>query len=115
MSADNVTWVTRSYACAITAQIAFGAYAIYYTRRIRQGLQPPGSCTGRSFSSAEGFVTARGTQGCWRLAWSLFAGAMGAWAVTGPAAYAVHAGERAPDPTSPGSTRRPHQTPPPKN
>jgi len=44
-------------------------------------------------TEAQGFVTARGTQGRWRLAWSFFAGSMGAWAVTGPAAYAVHSGE----------------------
>jgi len=44
-------------------------------------------------SEAQGFVTARGTQGRWRLAWSFFAGSMGAWAVTGPAAYAVHSGK----------------------
>jgi hypothetical protein len=43
-------------------------------------------------SAAEDFVNACWTQGRWRISWSFFAGSMGAWAIMGPAAYAVHAG-----------------------
>lgn len=32
----------------------------------------------------EGFVTARGTQSVWRIAWSFYAGAVGSWVIVTP-------------------------------
>lgn len=72
---------------SISSQLAFAGYAIHHARGLRQAAVSKGS-----EDTAEDFVKARGTQGRWRLAWSFFAGSMGAWAITGPAAYAVHAG-----------------------
>jgi hypothetical protein len=33
---------------------------------------------------AEDFVTARGTQSYWRIAWSFYAGAVGSWVIVTP-------------------------------
>jgi hypothetical protein len=42
--------------------------------------------------TSDAFVTAKGTQGVWRIAWSFFASAMGSWVITAPANFAVFAG-----------------------
>jgi hypothetical protein len=42
--------------------------------------------------STEDFVTARGTQGVGRIAWSFYAGAVGAWVIVSPSQYAAFAG-----------------------
>lgn len=42
--------------------------------------------------TTDAFITAKGTQGVWRIAWSFFASAMGSWVITSPANYAVFAG-----------------------
>jgi len=73
---------------------------LFYTKRLKReggregGREGPETARGSAgaLRDAETFVTARGSQGTWRLAWSFFAGSLGAWAITGPAAYAVHAG-----------------------
>ncbi len=53
-------------------------------------------CVNIQAQAAEGttdaFITAKGTQGVWRIAWSFFASAMGSWVITAPANYAVFAG-----------------------
>lgn len=42
--------------------------------------------------TTEDFVTARGRVPTWRLAWSFFAGAVGAWVIASPSSYASFAG-----------------------
>lgn len=42
--------------------------------------------------STEDFVTARGTQSVGRIAWSFYAGAVGAWVIVSPSQYAAFAG-----------------------
>eukprot|EP00961_Rhodomonas_salina_P010961 146913-Rhodomonas_salina.1 len=66
----EISWVVISYVLCITIQIFFCAYALLYTRRMRQ------SCSSEAafLDTAEGFATARGSQGRWRIAWSFFAG-----------------------------------------
>ena len=90
-SGSDASWVAIAYCACISAQLAFAGYAILYARRL--GAEQATTAAGSNdVSAAEDFVKARGTQGRWRISWSFFAGSMGAWAITGPAAYAVHAG-----------------------
>ena len=69
--------------------MAFAGYAMLYAKKLKHDAASGAS----ALTDAEDFVTARASQGRWRIAWSFFAGSLGAWAITGPAAYAVHAGE----------------------
>ena len=68
--------VEASYACAFIVLFAFGAMATYYTVKNKSAT-----------ASTEAFITARGTQGFWRVFWSFYAGSIGAWAVFLPASY----------------------------
>jgi hypothetical protein len=90
-SGPDASWVAIAYCACIFGQIVFAAYAILYARRL-SAEQATTAAGANDVSAAEDFVKARGTQGRWRISWSFFAGSMGAWAITGPAAYAVHAG-----------------------
>ena len=90
-SGPDASWVAIAYCACISAQLAFAGYAILYARRL-SAEQATTAAGPNDVSAAEDFVKARGTQGRWRISWSFFAGSMGAWAITGPAAYAVHAG-----------------------
>jgi hypothetical protein len=74
----------------ISAQVAFAGYAMLYAKKLKNDAASGAS----ALSDAEDFVTARASQGRWRIAWSFFSGSLGAWAVTGPAAYSVHAGDK---------------------
>ena len=38
------------------------------------------------------FLTARRTQGFWRITWAFFAGAVGSWCIAGPPSFAVYTG-----------------------
>jgi hypothetical protein len=42
--------------------------------------------------NTEEFVTARKTQGIWRIGWSFMAGVMGAWLISAPGSFASFAG-----------------------
>ncbi|WIA37348.1 hypothetical protein OEZ86_014277 [Tetradesmus obliquus] len=42
--------------------------------------------------STEDFITARGTQNIWRIGWSFYAGAVGAWVIVAPSQYASFSG-----------------------
>jgi SSS family solute:Na+ symporter len=46
----------------------------------------------KAMGTTEGFLTARGTMGMWKVAWSFFATAVGAWCITSPASFAVYTG-----------------------
>ncbi|EFJ52719.1 hypothetical protein VOLCADRAFT_115669, partial [Volvox carteri f. nagariensis] len=64
--------------------VCFALYAIVrYTFRL---------FTKHRDQTAEEFITARGTQNKWRIAWSFFASAVGAWCITAPPSFAVSTG-----------------------
>lgn len=64
------------YAVGTFVAVAFATYAFAYgtwwTRKMA-GKQ-----------STEDFITARGTQNIWRIGWSFYAGAVGAWVIVAP-------------------------------
>jgi hypothetical protein len=64
------------YAVGTFVAVAFATYAFVYgswwTRKMA-GKQ-----------STEDFITARGTQNIWRIGWSFYAGAVGAWVIVAP-------------------------------
>ncbi|EGF81366.1 hypothetical protein BATDEDRAFT_34916 [Batrachochytrium dendrobatidis JAM81] len=64
-------------ALAIVISILFGAAAVLYSF----------FGTDQSKVDTEFFITARNTQPVHRIAWSFFAGSMGAWVLYGPAAF----------------------------
>lgn len=68
----------------LAIQVAFACYAIaMFTRRLMQQKRDP---------TAEEFMTARGTANKWKIGWSFFASAVGAWCITSPASFAVNTG-----------------------
>ncbi|KAG2497326.1 hypothetical protein HYH03_004490 [Edaphochlamys debaryana] len=78
-------YIIAAYVLCIAAQVIFGLYAVVRytlwlrTRRVAE-------------QTAEEFITARGTQSGWRIAWSFFSSAVGAWCITAPPSFAVYAG-----------------------
>jgi hypothetical protein len=75
-------WLIASYTTTIVAVVAFALFALIYTRVFGKGKN----------ATTEEFITARHSQGKWRIAWSFFAGAVGAWVIVSPASYAGYAG-----------------------
>ncbi|KXZ51913.1 hypothetical protein GPECTOR_11g40 [Gonium pectorale] len=81
---EHRKYLIISYVTCIFAQVAFAAYAIVrYTVYVKQRHRD---------QTSEEFITARGTQTRWRIAWSFFASAVGAWCITAPPAFAVYTG-----------------------
>jgi Na+/proline symporter len=80
--ATEQKWLIASYVTSIFAAVAFAAFAVGYTTFFAKGKN----------ATTEEFITARHTQSKWRIAWSFFAGAVGAWVIVGPASYASYAG-----------------------
>lgn len=74
-----ISWVTCVFAVCLFAALAMGLYTWMY---VRGGLK----------ESTEHFLTARHTASVWRVAWSYFAGAVGAWVIVGPSSFAVYTG-----------------------
>lgn len=75
-------WLVISYVTTIFAVTAFAVFAVLYTRFFSKAQN----------ATTEDFITARRTQNKWRVAWSFFAGAIGAWVIVSPAFYASYAG-----------------------
>ncbi|RKO83154.1 hypothetical protein BDK51DRAFT_33502, partial [Blyttiomyces helicus] len=71
------TWSVTTCSLAV---VLFGLVAllISWARRKRVGED-----------STEFFLTARKSQGPWRIGWSFYAASVGAWVLFGPAQYAV--------------------------
>jgi Na+/proline symporter len=66
--------------------VAFAIFAAVYTTLF-------GSKVSTSAPDpTEVFITARKTQGMWRVGWSFFAGSVGAWVIVTPSSYASYAG-----------------------
>lgn len=69
-------YIALCYALGTFVAVAFATYAFtygYYWIRKMAGQQ-----------STEDFITARGTQSIWRIGWSFYAGAVGAWVIVAP-------------------------------
>ncbi|KAJ3372671.1 hypothetical protein GGF31_001695 [Allomyces arbusculus] len=75
-------WQGLTWAGTITTLLTFTTVAVILTRRYLQ----------RTTMDTEAFLTARGTQAWPRIAWSFFAGALGAWAIATPANMAATGG-----------------------
>ena len=69
----------------IAAVVLFGVWALFMTYRFQR------SDLGKSLDT-EFFLTARGTQPWYRVAWGLFATSVGSGVIFGPAAFALFAG-----------------------
>eukprot|EP00201_Polytomella_parva_P018345 CAMPEP_0175050242 /NCGR_PEP_ID=MMETSP0052_2-20121109/7157_1 /TAXON_ID=51329 ORGANISM="Polytomella parva, Strain SAG 63-3" /NCGR_SAMPLE_ID=MMETSP0052_2 /ASSEMBLY_ACC=CAM_ASM_000194 /LENGTH=612 /DNA_ID=CAMNT_0016314437 /DNA_START=29 /DNA_END=1867 /DNA_ORIENTATION=- len=73
------------YVMAVFCIVSFAIYAIirhtYYLTRVKHRDQ-----------NTEEFITARHTQHKWRIAWSFFASAVGAWCIAGPSQFAYYTG-----------------------
>jgi len=78
-------YLIASYVLCIFFLVAFAGYAVVRTtldlRRRHSDIK-----------NVEEFVTARHTQPVYRIAWSFFAGAVGAWVIVSPASYTAYAG-----------------------
>ena len=70
-----------AYAFSVTFAVAVAVYAFVKGYLLRAKI-----------SDTEEFLTARGQVGWYRVAWSFYAGAVGAWVITSPAGYASFAG-----------------------
>jgi SSS family solute:Na+ symporter len=79
---DANSWLIVAYVTTIFAVTAFAAFAVVYTRFYSK----------TKLDTTEDFIAARGTQNKYRIAWSFFAGAVGAWVIVSPPAYASFAG-----------------------
>ncbi|KAI9144516.1 hypothetical protein BKA69DRAFT_1025752 [Paraphysoderma sedebokerense] len=76
------SFVAVTYSISVAAIVTFTLIAVFLTRKYLRQIE----------TSLEDFITARGTQGAHRIAWSFFAGAVGAWAIASPAQIAVYNG-----------------------
>ena len=82
-------WIATSYGLVIVTLAAVALYALAYPKFIAAKYF---SKEGTALDDLEGFLTARKSQNRWRIAFSFYAGSVGAWAITTPANYATFAG-----------------------
>ena len=82
--------LTATLFCQLTCicLTGFAAYAIAFSII----WAPKTSNSIEALATLKGFIAIRNTQSMWRVAWSMFAGSMGAWCITAPADYASFAG-----------------------
>jgi hypothetical protein len=76
----------------IATLLFFTLFAVILTRKHLPSAKSDQTASGHHDRDTEAFITARGTQGWVRIAWSFFAGALGAWAIATPANMAATAG-----------------------
>eukprot|EP00960_Hanusia_phi_P071804 767635-Hanusia_phi.AAC.2 len=81
-------WLALSYSLTVICLVAIAAYAIIYTKLMTKKSE----VVKHVLETSEGFITARKTQGMWRIAWSFYAGSVGSWVITTTASYASYAG-----------------------
>jgi Na+/proline symporter len=77
-------YIGLCYGLSVPLVVAFGVYAVAYGRWFQSHRM--------AIKDTEAFTTARGTQSLWRIGWSFFCGAVGAWALVTPANFASFAG-----------------------
>ncbi|EKX40511.1 hypothetical protein GUITHDRAFT_75395, partial [Guillardia theta CCMP2712] len=81
-------WVALSYALTVTSLVSIALYAVIYTKlRLKSSSE-----TSHLLQTSEGFLTAKKSQGMYRIAWSFYAGSVGSWCITSPSNYATYAG-----------------------
>lgn len=68
---DHLGWVIAIYVVSLFVVVAFAGYALAYGWWYQKKTA--------KIADTETFITARNTQGRWRIGWSFFAGAVGAW------------------------------------
>ena len=77
---DQSGWTALAYSLSVFIALAYAAYAVgfgwLHQRRSNKAVD------------TEEFVTARGSCSFWRIGFSFYASAMGAWAITAPSIYA---------------------------
>jgi len=83
-----VAWTALSYAITIAVLVLFAIYALVYSTVF----VPKNATSVEALATLKGFIAIRNTQGMWRIAWSMFAGSLGAWTITAPADFASFAG-----------------------
>ncbi|KAI9218759.1 hypothetical protein BC828DRAFT_199521 [Blastocladiella britannica] len=76
------SFVVVAWVLSVATLLAFTGAAVFLTWRHLKH---------ESFNT-DSFLTARGTQPWYRIAWSFFAGALGAWAIGTPASFAASSG-----------------------
>jgi hypothetical protein len=76
-----VDYLALSYGLAVPAVVGVFVYAMLKGYRLR-----------RKIRNTESFLTARNQVGPFRIAWSFYAGAVGAWVIASPAQYATFGG-----------------------
>jgi SSS family solute:Na+ symporter len=74
-------YTALAYTFSVACAVAVAVYAFVKGYLLRSKIQ-----------DTEAFITARGQVGWYRVAWSFYAGAVGAWVITSPAGYASFAG-----------------------
>jgi hypothetical protein len=90
MDPDTTTdWIGVSYGLVCFTLAAVAIYALAYPKFIAAKYFAK---EGAVLDDLEGFLTARKSQSRWRIAFSFYAGSVGAWAITTPANYATFAG-----------------------
>lgn len=82
-------YVALSYAVVILLLVLVALYALAYPTVIAPRFFKAES---GALQDLEGFLTAKKSQSRWRIAFSFYAGSVGAWAITTPASYATFAG-----------------------
>ena len=85
-SADSQSWLILTYGISVPVMVGFAMLAAIYTKVIGSKIEMA------TKNETEGFITARKTQGMWRIGWSFFAGSVGAWVIVSPSSYATFAG-----------------------
>lgn len=73
---DQAGYIALCYALGAFVAVAFATYAFLF------GLWWSRKQCGNE--DTEAFITARGTQSVWRIGWSFYAGAVGAWVIVAP-------------------------------
>ena len=83
-------WVAITYGLVFPLIILVAAYALFLSYKNTKS--DKAQANENVESSVEDFVTARGSQSKWNLAFSFYAGCIGSWIVTMPASYGSYAG-----------------------
>jgi len=84
-------WIAASYGSVVTALVVVAAYALAYPTLIAPRFFKDSNESG-ALADIDGFLTAKKSQSRWRIAFSFYAGSVGAWAITTPSNYASFAG-----------------------
>lgn len=79
---DKSGWIALSYSLGYFLLVSVAVFALVLAWKWRA----------RILKNQESFITARGQAPFWRISWSFFAGALGAWVVVSPASFSPYTG-----------------------